>query len=107
MPTLPVLSYLLLAWLPASLPAPVAVSWVPENPVQGSMIRIVARPTADDSVASLRAEFAGEPLHFQRDRTGAFEAYAGVPVDAPFHLSLPPVVAPAGGTVDTPLTHLP
>ena len=102
------LSYLLAFLLPLSSPPPVAVSWVPEHPVQGSMIRIVARPAVDDSVASVRAEFAGEPLHFERDSsTGAFEAYAGVPVDAQLHLLLPLVVEHAGGTVDTVLIRMP
>ena len=54
--------------------APVPVTWVPERPVQGSLVAIQASSAATGS-------FAGEPLHFESIPNG-YRAFAAVPLDA-------------------------
>jgi murein DD-endopeptidase MepM/ murein hydrolase activator NlpD len=49
----------------------------------------------------LSAQFEGEPLHFDRDTTGTFVAYAGVPVDAHGTPSLNIAIERAGGGIDS------
>jgi murein DD-endopeptidase MepM/ murein hydrolase activator NlpD len=59
------------------------VSWAPVEPLQGSLLRVTAPAGASpyDTVAP-RGSLAGEPLHFERDRTGGWTALAAVPLAA-------------------------
>jgi murein DD-endopeptidase MepM/ murein hydrolase activator NlpD len=76
---------------PVSRPAaaqdavPFTVRWEPEHPKQGSFVFIVVadRDTTGRKVASaVGGSVAGQELHFERDRNGAFRALAAVPVNA-------------------------
>jgi murein DD-endopeptidase MepM/ murein hydrolase activator NlpD len=72
------------------------------------MLLVRAVPaTGDSSVVALSAQLAGEPLHFFRDSTGAFIAYAGIPVEARGRLALPIVIERSDGTVDSMVTEVP
>jgi len=70
------------------------------------MIR--ARPVkGDTSIVGLAGHLAGEPLHFYRDSSGVYVAYAGVPVEARGTLSLPLTVVRPGGEVDSLVIPIP
>lgn len=62
----------------------IQIAWHPDRPVQGTLLQLIVRPedgTGDpDAIAEVRGEFAGEPLHFVRDRSGAYRALAGLPI---------------------------
>jgi murein DD-endopeptidase MepM/ murein hydrolase activator NlpD len=95
------------ATAPASLPLP-AVTVTPARPLQGSFILVRARPaTGDTSLAGITAQLAGERLHFTRDTTGTFSAYAAVPVEARGSIPFPIIFERVGGSVDSLLIHLP
>ncbi|MBI4503382.1 MAG: M23 family metallopeptidase [Gemmatimonadetes bacterium] len=101
---------LLLAILPGlqAPPPRVTVRWTPARPVQGSLVIIHAQVVAGvPAPAGLTGEFAGELLHFDRDSTGAFVAYGGIPVDARGSLKLPVVVEDSGGVADTVTVQVP
>ena len=57
------------------------VAWWPRLPLQGSLVRLVVRPLAGDSVSGVSGELAGEPLHFEPSPDG-FEALGAVPFAA-------------------------
>jgi murein DD-endopeptidase MepM/ murein hydrolase activator NlpD len=96
---------------PASLPLPgnrPAVTVTPARPLQGSFILVRARPAAGDtSLTGITAKLAGEPLHFTRDTTGTFSAYAAVPVEARGAVPLPLLFERVGGVLDTLLVQVP
>ena len=52
------------------------VTWLPEVPLEGSLVRI-------HSDRVLTGELSGEPLHFLPDSAGGYVAYAAVPLGAP------------------------
>jgi hypothetical protein len=62
------------------------VTWIPEQPRQGTAVAIVVRPdttTGDDTpIDSVMGMLAGQPLHFQKGPTGRFWALTGVPIDS-------------------------
>jgi len=91
---------------PAVPPAKPVVTVTPAHPVQGSMLLIRARPSAGDTIVQLTGLLSGEPLHFTRDSTGAFVAFAGVPVEAHGTLSLPLAIQRADG-MDSLVVHIP
>ena len=68
-PTLPTLIALVWCATPSGrVAAQVAgeaasISWEPATPLQGSLIVVVVRPGAGDSVLTVRGDVAGEPLH--------------------------------------------
>jgi murein DD-endopeptidase MepM/ murein hydrolase activator NlpD len=64
-----------------TLPPTIVLKWLPERPVQGSLIAIEAIP-ATDSAAALQGKLAGEPLHFERSDNGSFRALGAIPLDA-------------------------
>jgi hypothetical protein len=89
-------------------PGKPVVSIVPARPVQGSLVMIRARPaTGDTAIVGLTGHFAGEPLHFNRDSTGAYVAYAGIPVEAHGILSLPLTMEHPGGGMDSLVISVP
>jgi hypothetical protein len=88
-------------------PAPeLRVSWLPEQPVAGTMVEIVAHPVvAADSVARLTAAVAGERLHFEWTG-GAWRAIAGIPIETSGTLSFT-IVASRDGAADSTMVELP
>lgn len=52
------------------------VTWLPEHPLEGSLLRI-------HGDRALTGELSGEPLHFLPDSAGGYVAYAAVPLGAP------------------------
>lgn len=57
-----------------------SVRWVPEGPVQGSLVRLeVTRGVGD--TALLRGTMAGEPLHFMAIGGGRVAVLAAIPMD--------------------------
>src|SRR5687767_8474227 len=67
-----------------------AVRLTPENPLQGSFVRIRVTPfdsagspvLADPAALGLSGALAGQPLHFEPDGDSSLVAYAGIPVAA-------------------------
>ena len=99
-------------WLaPAVLPgqgtaAAPRVAWWPRLPLQGSLVRVLVRPPAGDSVRVVSGELAGEPLHFERFADG-FEALGAVPFGADDGATARLVMERADSTSDTVVAALP
>ncbi|MGK7311431.1 MAG: M23 family metallopeptidase [Candidatus Longimicrobiales bacterium M2_2A_002] len=77
------------------------VRWVPDYPVQGRLFRVVVSADRADHVEGLRAELAGEPLHFQRTGEREFSALAAAPIDAEGELRMPIAALWADGARDS------
>ena len=91
-----------LAACPVSAQTPrVDVHWVPDYPVQGRLFRVVVSADRADDVEGVRAEFAGEPLHFQRTGERQFSALAAAPIDAEGELAMPITALWADGARDS------
>jgi murein DD-endopeptidase MepM/ murein hydrolase activator NlpD len=88
----------------SAVPSPAA--WWPRVPVQGSLVRLVLRPSPGDSVTAVSGELAGEPLHFERFAEG-FGALGAVPFSAADSATAQLVVQRAGVADDTVLAALP
>ncbi len=90
---------------PALPPPPeLVVSWAPEQPVAGTIVEIVARPSGEpDSTARVTARLAGEPLHFEWVN-GAYRALAGIPIDSTGALSFTVVASRGGESRSTSVT---
>ena len=86
-------------------PAP-QVTWWPRAPLQGSLVRVVVRPSAGDGVTAVSGELAGEPLHFERFADG-FQALGAVPFGERDSAAARVVVERAGLADDTLLASLP
>jgi murein DD-endopeptidase MepM/ murein hydrolase activator NlpD len=86
-------------------PAP-QVTWWPRAPLQGSLVRVVVRPSAGDGVTAVSGELAGEPLHFERFADG-FQALGAVPFGERDSAAARVVVERAGLADDTLLATLP
>src|SRR3989442_12605997 len=82
------------------------VSWWPRLPLQGSLVRVLVRPPAGDSVRVVSGELAGEPLHFERFADG-FEALGAVPFGADDGATARLVMERADSTSDTVVAALP
>lgn len=100
------------AWL-ASSPAvaqragrTAAIAWRPLVPRQGSLVLIGVETRGTDSVAAVRGELAGEPLHFELIN-GWFRAVGGVPLAASARVTARIVIERAGGARDTLTRRLP
>lgn len=78
------------------------VTWEPEQPLEGSLVRVTLTPRAGtaDSPTAIHAVLAGEPLHFESSDGGALMALAAVPLGArgPARLTLVAGAATAGDT---------
>jgi murein DD-endopeptidase MepM/ murein hydrolase activator NlpD len=75
--------------VPQLTPPAAAVRWIPERPVQGTIMTLTARiDDPADPVWRMEGELAGERLHFQPDGAGMLRALGGVPVDATESLPL-------------------
>jgi len=82
------------------------VAWWPRSPLEGSLVRVVVRPSAGDSVTAVSGELAGEPLHFEPFADG-FQALGAVPFGARDSAATHVVVERAGVADDTLLATLP
>jgi len=105
------LAALALCLAPAVLPgqgtaAAPRVAWWPRLPLQGSLVRVLVRPPAGDSVRVVSGELAGEPLHFERFADG-FEALGAVPFGADDGATARLVMERADSTSDTVVAALP
>ncbi|PYO97368.1 MAG: hypothetical protein DMD60_07155 [Gemmatimonadetes bacterium] len=87
-----------------AVPSPVA--WWPRVPVQGSLVHVVVRPSAGDSLTVVSGDLAGEPLHFER-LTDGFHALGAVPFSAGDSAAAHLVVQRGGDADDTRLVALP
>ena len=85
---------------------PPPVAWWPRVPVQGSLVRVVLRPPAGDSVTGVSGELAGEPLHFEPFADG-FRALGAVPFGAQDSAAAYLVVQRAGVADDSVFATLP
>ena len=86
--------------------APPWVVWSPRLPLQGSLVRVLVRPPAGDSVRAVSGELAGEPLHFERFADG-FEALGAVPFGSDDSATAHLVMERADSTSDTVAAALP
>ena len=86
--------------------APPWVVWSPRLPLQGSLVRVLVRPPAGDSVRAVSGELAGEPLHFERFADG-FEALGAVPFGTDDSATARLVMERADSTSDTVAAALP
>ncbi len=63
---------------------PARVSWLPPEPVQGSLVRLVIQladgHVTGDSAPSVTGHLAGQPLHFEPDLLGGFQALGPIPM---------------------------
>lgn len=75
----------LLAFRSGPRPPTLALTVEPARPVRGSLVRLVARDTANGSRpwSWVEGTAGGEPLHFSPDRAGRFSALAGIPLEGP------------------------
>ena len=76
------------------------ITWEPEHPLEGSLVRVILtpRPGRTDAPARIRGALAGEPLHFERTDAGGLTAVAAVPLDSPDSTRLALVAVPARET---------
>jgi len=81
------------------------VAWWPRLPLQGSLVRLLVRPPAGDSVTAVSGELAGEPLHFERLPDG-FEALGAVPFAARDSAAARLVIERADSSSDTVIAAL-
>jgi murein DD-endopeptidase MepM/ murein hydrolase activator NlpD len=77
----------------------VEVTLRPARPMQGTVAAITVRPA--DGATIVDGTLAGEPLHFERDTSGAWRALAGIPIDAAETMRLTLVVARYSSRADT------
>jgi murein DD-endopeptidase MepM/ murein hydrolase activator NlpD len=78
---------------PAAEPPPsrIDVWWAPDHPVQGRLFEVFVEADRPEALDGIRAELAGQPLHFRATRPGQFVALAATPVDATGEVVLPVV----------------
>ncbi len=69
------------------------VAWLPAAPAQGSFVQVVVAYRAAGDTLAPTGTLAGQPLHFERDPSGAFRALGGIPISSratiPLLLALP------------------
>jgi murein DD-endopeptidase MepM/ murein hydrolase activator NlpD len=80
------------------------VYWQPEEPVQGRLFQVMVVAERPEDLVSIRAELAGEPLHFRELRPGQYAALAATPIDTVGELSLPVVARWVDGAMDSVAT---
>ena len=93
---------LLLPAAPATAQIPrVDVRWEPDQPVQGRLFRVVVNADMAESLDWIRAELAGQPLHFSEARPGEYVALAAAPIDAAGEMVMPVVARWIDGATDS------
>jgi murein DD-endopeptidase MepM/ murein hydrolase activator NlpD len=78
----------------------VQITWLPEQPVHGTLFRIRLTQLPPD-LAVITGTVAGEPVHFGAARGDTIEALAAAPLDHGPVLDLPLVLTRTSGAVDT------
>ena len=79
----------------------VDVRWEPDFPVQGRLFRVVVNADMAETLESLRAELAGQPLHFSERSPGEFVALAATPIESEGELLMPVVATWTDGSTDS------
>jgi murein DD-endopeptidase MepM/ murein hydrolase activator NlpD len=79
----------------------IEVWWEPDQPVQGRLFEVVVWAERAEDLVSLRAELAGQPLHFRERTPGIYTAVAATPIDASGELVMPVLGRWAGGAADS------
>lgn len=74
------------------------LSWLPERPVQGHLVRLVVTPDAGEALAGIAGNVGGEDVHFEEGAAGVWTAVAPVPIDAEGEVALRLTLTSAGGT---------
>ncbi len=84
------------------------VSWIPERPVQATLVQISITPAPPDSTSgwptAVTGELEGEPLHFEPGDGGSFRALAGIPIYATDSIRLAVTFETGAGT-STPIVR--
>src|SRR5207249_1794617 len=88
-----------------SVAGPPSLTWRPRAPLEGSAVVLQLSAGADDSVAAVHGELAGEPLHFERTPHG-WRALAAVPFDRADSVAARATIDRAGGPTDTVVAWL-
>ncbi len=85
----------------------IEVGWEPDLPVQGRLFQVIVAADRPADLVSIRAEIAGQPLHFRAQGDGRFVALAATPIDAEGELILPVAARWADGARDSVFMALP
>ena len=79
----------------------VDVRWEPDRPVQGRLFEVVVNADMAESLETLGATLAGQPLHFRERRPGEYVALAAAPIDASGELRMPVMARWLDGATDS------
>jgi murein DD-endopeptidase MepM/ murein hydrolase activator NlpD len=79
----------------------IEVSWVPDQPVQGRLVEVMVAAEQPHDLRDIRAELAGQPLHFREVAPGRYAALAATPIDTVGELTLPVVARWHTGAADS------
>jgi murein DD-endopeptidase MepM/ murein hydrolase activator NlpD len=72
---------------------------LPAQPAPGAIVRLtLSAASAGDSILSIDARMAGEPLHFRKSASGSWHAIGPVPVDATGNVVATAIVTSASAT---------
>jgi murein DD-endopeptidase MepM/ murein hydrolase activator NlpD len=77
------------------------VSWDPDHPVQGRLFEVIVAAERAEDLRDIRAELAGQPLHFRELAPGRYAALAATPIDTVGELILPVVARWTDGATDS------
>jgi hypothetical protein len=91
-----------LAWQTSA----VHLTWVPEEPVQGTLFEVRATPLRT-GVTGISGTIAGEPLHFTPAVDGSFTAMAAAPLDVGSGINISLSVIQTSGAIDTSTLEIP
>ncbi|MGH7475939.1 MAG: M23 family metallopeptidase [Longimicrobiales bacterium] len=80
--------------------APASVRWLPQRVVEGTLLYIIIEG-GDPAVQAASGLFAGEPLHFRMEESGALVALAAAPLDSTGGVLLRLELTHADGSRDT------
>lgn len=87
------------------------VTWVPQQPAQGTAFIVLVRPDPTDSSAppidSVMGMVAGQPLHFEPTSDGRFWALSAVPLESQDTLPLTMTLSRARGRSEHVFVHVP
>lgn len=79
----------------------VDVRWEPDYPVQGRLFRVIVNADMAEFLEGIRAELAGQPLHFTERLPGEFVALAAAPIEAAGEMTMPVVARWNDGSFDS------
>lgn len=64
------------------------LSWLPDQPVQGQLVRLIVTPAAGSPLVGVEGRVGGEQLHFEPTPAGPWTALAPVPIETEGELPL-------------------